>query len=87
MISAVACGVGGLLFMAGKKVAKLYEENCMKIVSAVEMVTSVAIVVYFGDWVKAVMDVNLAVLLLLVQVVYVGIRMYVNGCKRVRGYY
>ena len=50
-------------------------------------VTSVALVVYFGDWIKAFVKLNLVVLLLLVQAVYVGIRVYVNGCKRARGYY
>ena len=87
VIGGLVGSAGALLFMIGKKLVKLYEENCMDIVSAVVTVTSVAIVVYFGDWVKSVMDVNLVVLLLLVQVVYDGIRMYVNGCKRVRGYY
>ena len=50
-------------------------------------VISVALVVYFGDWIKAFVKMNLVVLLLLVQAVYVGIRVYVNGCKRARGYY
>ena len=35
----------------------------------------------------AFVKLNLVVLLLLVQAVYVGIRVYVNGCKRARGYY
>ncbi len=30
---------------------------------------------------------KLVVMLLLVQVIYVGIRVYVNGSKRARGYY
>ena len=50
------------------------------------VVTSVALVVYFGDWIKGFVKLNLVVLLLLVQAVYVGIRVYVNGCKRARGY-
>lgn len=87
VIGGVAGGTGALLFMLGKKVIKVYRENCFDLVSAVVAVTSVAIVVYFGDWFKAVVDVNLVVLLLLVQAVYVGIRTYVNGCKRARGYY
>jgi len=51
------------------------------------VVTSVALGVYFGDCKKAFIKLNLIVILLLVQAVYVGIRVYVNGCKRARGYY
>jgi len=57
------------------------------VISVGEAVTSVALVVYFGDWIKAFVKLNLVVLLLLVQAVYVGIRAYVKGCKRARGYY
>lgn len=87
VIGGVAGGTGALLFMMGKRAVRLYQENCLDIVSAVVAVTSVAIVVYFGDWIKAFVKINLMVLLLLVQAVYVGIRTYVNGCKRERGYY
>ena len=87
VILGVAVVTGALLFMMGKRVVRLYQESCMDIVSAIVTVTSVAVAVYFGDWIKAVVGVNLVVLLLLVQAVYVGIRTYVNGCKRARGYY
>ena len=87
VIGGVAGGTGALLFMMGKRAVRLYQENCLDIVSAVVAVTSVAIVVYFGDWIKAFVKINLMVLLLLVQAVYVGIRTYVIGCKRARGYY
>ena len=43
--------------------------------------------VYFGDWIKGLVKLNLVALFLLVQTVYVGIRAYVKGCKRARGYY
>lgn len=57
------------------------------VISIGVVVTSVALVVYFGDWIKDFVKLNLVVLLLLVQAVYAGIRVYVNGCKRARGYY
>ena len=38
-------------------------------------------------WIKALVRLNLVALLLLVQAVYVGIRVYVKGCKKARGYY
>ena len=86
VIVGAALAVGVLIVIAEKKVTKVYRENCWDVISIGVAVTSVALVVYFGDWIKAFVKLNLVVLLLLVQAVYVGIRVYVNGCKRARGY-
>ena len=87
VIVGTAVAVGMLMVIAEKKVTKVYRENCWDLISVGVAVTSVALVVYFGDWIKGFVKLNLVVLLLLVQAVYVGIRVYVNGCKRARGYY
>ena len=87
VIVGAAVAVGVLMVIGEKKVTKVYRENCWDVISVGEAVTSVALVVYFGDWIKAFVKLNLVVLLLLVQAVYVGIRAYVKGCKRARGYY
>lgn len=87
VIVGVAVTVGVLIVIAEKKVAKVYRENCCDVISVGVVVTSVALVVYFGDWIKGFVKLNLVVLLLLVQAVYVVIRAYVKGCKRARGYY
>lgn len=79
--------IGILLVIAEKKVTKLYRENCWYVISVGVAVTSVALVVYFGDWIRGFEKLNHVVLLLLVQAVYVGIRVYVKGCKRAMGYY
>ena len=84
-VSAMA-GAGIILIAFGKKVAKTYRENCWDTVSVMVAILSVAIVVYFGDWIKQVMELNLVVLVVIIEVVYVCIRTYVNGCKRARGY-
>ena len=86
VIVGAAVAVGVLMVIAEKKVTKVYRENCWDVISVGVVVTSVALVVYFGDWIKGFVKLNLVVLLLLVQAVYVGIRVYVNGCKRARGY-
>ena len=86
VIVGAAVAVGVLMVIAEKKVTKVYRENCWDMISVGVAVTSVALVVYFGDWIKGFVKLNLVVLLLLVQAVYVGIRVYVNGCKRARGY-
>ena len=87
VIVGVIAVVGILIVITEKKVTKLYRENCWDVISVGVTVTSLALAVYFGDWIKALVRLNLVVLLLLVQVVYVGIRVYVKGCKRARGYY
>lgn len=87
VVVGLAGSAGMFLVIIAKKVIKMYQENCWDVVSAIVTVTSVAIAVYFGDGIKSVIKCNLAVILLLVQAVYVGIRVYVNGCKRARGYY
>ena len=86
VIVGAAVVVGLLIVIAEKKVSKVHRENCWDMISVGVAVTSVALVVYFGDWIKGFVKLNLVVLLLLVQAVYVGIRVYVNGCKRARGY-
>ena len=64
---------------------------CM--ISSWDMITilvtliSLEIAIYFGDWIKTVLPINMLFLLLLVQLVYVGIRWYVKGWQEARGYY
>ena len=87
VIVGTAVAVGVLMVIGEKKVTKVYRENCGDVISVGVAVTSVAVVVYFGDWIKFFVKLNLVALLLLVQAVYVGIRAYVKGCKRARGYY
>ena len=87
VIVGAAVAVGVLIVIVEKKVTKVYRENCWDVISIGVAVTSVALVAYFGDWIKAFVKLNLVVLLLLVQAVYAGIRVYVNGCKQARGYY
>ena len=53
---------------------------------AMVILVSMAIAIYFGDWIKEVLPINLLFLLLFVQLVYVGIRWYVKGWRENRGY-
>lgn len=76
-----------IIVIVEKKVTKAYRENCWDVISVGMAVIGLAVAVYFGDWIKALVKLNLVALLLLVQAVYVGIRVYVKGCKRARGYY
>ena len=87
VIVGAAGAVGVFIIILEKKVMKVYRDNCWDVISVGIAVISLAVVVYFGDWIKVLVKLNLVALLLLVQVVYVGIRAYVKVCKRARGYY
>ena len=87
VIAGVAGVIGVLIVIVEKRVTKAYRENSWDVISAGAAVISLAVAVYFGDWIKFFVKLNLVALLLLVQAVYVGIRAYVKGCKRARGYY
>ena len=76
--------ITGLLIIGiGYQVGKIYRKYCWDIISIMVAITSTAIAIYFGEWIKSVVPINLITLLLLVHVVYIGIRCYVKE----RGYY
>ena len=68
----------------------MFGGNCFQLAVCnrvfVEVITSTAIAIYFGDWIKSVISINLITLLLLVHVVYIGIRCYVKEWMEERGY-
>ena len=80
-------GAGILVAFIGIKIARLYKKYCWDIITILVTFISMAIAIYFGDWIKTVLPFNLLFFLLLVQVIYVGIRWYVKGWRETRGYY
>ena len=83
------CLVGAeiLLAFTGIKIAGLYKKYCRDMITILVTLISMAIAIYFGDWIKTVLPINLLFFLLFVQLVYVGIRWYVKGWRETRGYY
>ena len=80
--------ITGLLIIGiGYQVGKIYRKYCWDIISIMVAITSTAIAIYFGNWIKFVIPINLITLLLLVHVVYIGIRCYVKDWREVRGYF
>jgi hypothetical protein len=75
-----------LLFLATRWIWNLYRDNCLDVISVIVSVISIAVIVYFDVEIKGIFRLNLICILLLVQALYVGIRSYVRGCKRARGY-
>lgn len=80
-------GVGILLAFIEIKIAGLYKKYCWDMITILVTIISMEIAIYFGDWIKTVLSINMLFLLLFVQMVYVGIRWYVKGWRETRGYY
>ena len=91
----IAVIVMGILFIMtglpivwiGYQVGKIYRKYCWDIISIMMAIMSTAIAIYFGKWIKSIIPMNLILLLLLVHVVYIGIRCYVKDWREERGYY
>ena len=80
-------GVGILLAFIEIKIAGLYKKYCWDMITILVTLISLEITIYFGDWIKTVLPINMLFLLLFVQLVYVGIRWYVKGWRETRGYH
>ena len=60
-------GVGILLAFIEIKIAGLYKKYCWDMITIMVILVSMAIAIYFGDWIKEVLPINLLFLLLFVQ--------------------
>ena len=80
-------GAGILLAFIGIKIAGIYKKYCWDMITIMVILISMTTVIYFGDWIRTILPINLSFLLLFVQLVYVGIRWYVKGWRETRGYY
>ena len=78
---------GLIIVWIGYQVVKIYRKYCWDIISIMMAIMSTAIVIYFGEWIKAVIPLNLIALLFLVHVVYIGIRCYVKDWREEQEYY
>ena len=66
---------------------QLSNEISNSIISGIVYWLIAAIVIYFGEWIKSILPINLIALLLLVHVVYIGIICYVKDWLEKRGHY
>ena len=80
-------GAGILVAFIGIKIAGLYKKYCWDMITIMVILVSMAIAIYFGNWIKTAFPINMLLLLLFVQLVYVAIRWYVKGWRETRGYY
>ena len=86
IVAGVIGGIGFGVYIGVRKVREVYLECCWDRVSVMVATIGLAIAVHFGEEIKAVVPVNLVVLMSIVHGVYVGVRKYVKGWKRARGY-
>ena len=91
IIRILICGgclavAGIFLAFIGIKIVGLYKKYCWDMITIMVILISMEIAIYFGDWIKTVLPINLLFFLLFVQLVYVGIRWYVKGWLENRGY-
>ena len=86
-VGGIGIGVGFLIFLGASKVFEFYTDDYADTLSLAVFLISLAVSVYFAEPIRAVIPINLLLLLILVHIVYVLIRWYVKGCKRSRGYY
>lgn len=91
ILIAVVLLVGGgavfLLFLAGNYAYVHYRKDYADIMSLEVVLISMAVAVFFAEPIKALVSVNLLLLLILVHILYVGVRWYIKGCRRSRGYH
>ena len=90
IIRILICGgclavAGIFLAFIGIKIVGLYKKYCWDMITIMVILISMATAIYFGNWIKTALPINLLFFLLFVQLVYVGIRWYVKGCRENRG--
>ena len=86
VVAGVIGGIGFGLYIGVRKVGKIYVECCWDRVSVMVATISLAVAVYFGEEIRAVVPVNLVVMMLVVHGAYIGVRKYVKGWREARGY-
>lgn len=87
LVVGVAVGVGFLLFIGGEKLYSGYKEHFADQISLAELLISFAVVVFFAEPIREALPVNLLLLLLICHGACMGIRQYIKGWRRARGYY
>ena len=81
LIATIVMGIlfiitGWILVWSGYQVGKIYRKYCWDILSIIVAITSTAIVIYFGEWIKNAIPINLMVLLSHVIYIYLHANIY-----------
>lgn len=74
---AIPCGVLALLYFVGKFVMNVYKENCFDEISLFVVTVTIAVLVWFADF----MPLNIILMLILSHILYIVVRWYVKSYK------
>lgn len=87
----VLIGVGGgavvLLLIGIAKLVSWYAEDYADNTSLGVALVSLALSIFFAEEIRAIVPINLLLLLIITHVLYVGVRWYIKGWRASRGYY
>ena len=81
LIATIVMGIlfiitGWIIVWSGYQVGKINRKYCWDILSIIVAITSTAIVIYFGEWIKNAIPINLIVLLSHVIYIYFHANIY-----------
>ena len=79
IVGICVAGTGILAILIEIKVIELYKKNCWDVITLLMILTSAAVIIYFGEAIKKIMSINLLLLFILLQGVYVGLRCYLKN--------
>ena len=86
MLFRSVAGTGILAILIEIKVIELYREKCWDVITLLMILTSAAVIIYFGEAIKKALSVNLLLLFVLLQGAYVGLRCYLESYLEKRNY-
>lgn len=86
VVGICVAGTGILAILIEIKVIELYKKNCWDVITLLMILTSAAVIIYFGESIKKTLSVNLLLLFVLLQGAYVGLRCYLESCLEKRRY-
>jgi len=73
----ISCVIVAVVYFVGKFVINVYKENCFDEISLFVVAVSVAVLVWFADF----MPLNIILMLILSHVLYIVVRWYIKGYK------
>ena len=71
-------GTGMLAILIEIKVIELYKKNCWDVITLLMILTSAAVIIYFGEVIKKALSINLLFFWLILQGIYLTIRRYIS---------
>lgn len=74
---AIICGILAVLYFVGKFIVNVYKENCFDEISLFVVAITIALLVWFADF----MPLNIILMLILSHILYIVVRWYVKGYK------